>query len=45
MRVGVQDDLAFHLEAEAKNAVRSRMLRTEIHRKTLNLGHYCSPFS
>jgi hypothetical protein len=44
VRIGALDHLAVELEHEPKHPVRSRVLRTEIQRVVLDLGHaQCSP--
>ncbi len=40
MRVGLQNDLAVHLQYQSHHAVSRRMLWTEIHREIANLRHW-----
>ena len=43
MRVGFLNRLTVDFEDEAQHAMRSRMLRAEVHRITLNLSHRSRP--
>jgi hypothetical protein len=43
VRVGTLDHLAVELEHEAQHTVRGRVLRAEVQRVVLDVGHQCKP--
>jgi hypothetical protein len=44
VRVGALDDLAVQFQHQAQHAVRGRVLRAEVQRVVLDLGHgQCNP--